>query len=152
MNIINLTGYEVYVNGNLAYSEKENPEGTRVQNNTGFVYPKYKSHEITGKLLSAYKELKKAQDCQKIYSYGLQEMIFMISHKVRQPIAHILGLLNVLDWELDIPEKLKELMNHIRGSATSLDVFTEELTLLMANLEQKTETNIDNGQGLREFL
>src|SRR5687767_12174336 len=59
----------------------------------------------------------------------LHKMIFMTSHKVRQPIAHILGLANVLDITANEPEKLREIIEHIKKSVLELEAFTRELTL-----------------------
>ena len=49
-------------------------------------------------LIVANKELKKAdEEHQKEYIGWLEEMMFMTSHRVRQPIARIIGVSTILD-------------------------------------------------------
>jgi len=57
----------------------------------------------------------------------LHEILFMISHKVRQPIAHIIGLANLLENCAD-SMKLNEMVSYIKESSLILDDFTKELT------------------------
>jgi signal transduction histidine kinase len=65
-------------------------------------------------------------------------MMFMTSHKVRQPIANILGLSYLLDNQsINSPDELKESLDYIKESALSLDTFTKELTQFIFNLGEK---------------
>ena len=64
-------------------------------------------------------------------------MMFMTSHKVRQPVANILGITNIITDYVNSPRQLKTLANHLKESATSLDVFIKELTAFIYDLEQK---------------
>ena len=63
-------------------------------------------------------------------------MMFMTSHKVRQPIANIIGISNLLDDSVNSSDDLKKIADYIKQSALSLDAFTKELTQLMSDLEQ----------------
>lgn len=83
------------------------------------------------------KELRQANETQKEYLRGLETMLFMTNHKVRQPIVNILGIANLLDNPINSPDELKKLVGYIKQSALSLDTTTNELTAFIHNLEQK---------------
>lgn len=85
----------------------------------------------------AYKELKKTEEYLKEYVKGLEEMMFITSHKVRQPVANILGITNILGDYVNSPAQLKTMVAYLRESATSLDVFIDELTNFIHDLEKK---------------
>lgn len=88
--------------------------------------------ELTTELTIAYNELKKTEEYLRNYITGLEEMIFMTSHQVRQPIAHILGVLNLLDVTTDYSkDELKKIVGYIKKSAIAMDDFTKELTEFM---------------------
>lgn len=69
----------------------------------------------------------------------LEEIIFSLSHKVRQPVAHILGISNLLDNELITKEELNKIAGYIKESSLTLDRFTHELTKLVSDVKSKTE-------------
>jgi len=87
-------------------------------------------------------ELKKADDYLKEYIKGLEDMMFMTSHKVRQPVANILGITNIISNFINSPAQIKKMINYLKQSATSLDIFIVELTDFISDLEQKGKTNI----------
>jgi signal transduction histidine kinase len=91
----------------------------------------------TAELNIANRDLKIAEANQKEYIRGLEEMMFMTSHKVRQPIANIIGFSNILDESINSPEELKQSVASIKESAITLDVFTKELTTFISDLGQK---------------
>jgi hypothetical protein len=84
------------------------------------------------------KKLVKSEEFLKEYSSGLEKMLFMTSHKLRQPVAHILGISNLLDHSIKFSE-LKIMVNYLKHSALSLDGFTFELTNLIVSLEKKAK-------------
>ena len=90
-------------------------------------------------LLVANRELSATKNYLKEYIRGLEEMIVMTSHKVRHPIANILGLADVLHQSLNSPLELKQIIIYIKESALKLDTFTKELTVYMVNLNKKKE-------------
>lgn len=91
-------------------------------------------------LLHAINELKNAEEYQKEYAEGLKEMMFITSHRMRKPIAHILGISNLLDYNLiDSPEELKKMIKFIKVSAEALDNFTRDLTTFIYKQEAKVE-------------
>ena len=70
------------------------------------------------------------------YIDGLEKMLFMTSHKVRQPVANILGVSDLLDTTEHSQDELQKIVGYIKQSVISLDVFTKELTLFIHNLKQ----------------
>jgi len=64
----------------------------------------------------------------------LEEMLFMISHKVRQPVANIVGLAEQLNNHSNSLEELEELIGYVKTSAFSLDIFTRELSKFMSEV------------------
>lgn len=88
----------------------------------------------------AYLELQKTERSQKEYIIGLEQMLFMVSHEVRQPLAQILGLSSLLDG-LNDPGSLKKILTSLKESACQLDVFTKKLTNYLYCLVQKIKYN-----------
>lgn len=87
-------------------------------------------------------EQKKAELLKKEYTNSLEKMIFMTSHKVRQPVCNILEIVDVLN-EGNIDEnELKEIIGHMEESIKNLDEFTRDLTTFIH--EKKIEIDIDN--------
>jgi PAS domain S-box-containing protein len=78
-------------------------------------------------------ERKRREQNHKQYIAELEEMIFMTSHKVRQPVAHILGFINMLkgDSGKHSEENLKKIAGYMLQSSLALDSFTRELTELI---------------------
>ncbi len=80
-------------------------------------------------------ERKRAELAKKEYIKGLEEMVFMTSHKVRQPVAHILGISILLNDSVNSQEDLNKMVGYMKESALSLDAFTKELTSFIKKLE-----------------
>jgi len=85
----------------------------------------------------AFKESEKHEKFLKDYVQGLEEMMFMTHHKVRQPVANILGMVMLMDEYANSPEELKKIAGYMKQSALHLDAFTRELTAFVSSLEQK---------------
>jgi signal transduction histidine kinase len=67
-----------------------------------------------------------------VYAKELEEMLFMVSHKLRKPITSYLGLVRVMDKDKVLTqEELKNITRHITSSAIELDSVTKELTKFM---------------------
>jgi PAS domain S-box-containing protein len=81
--------------------------------------------------------LKKAKEFLTEHIRGLENMLAMTSHGVRQPVANILGIIQLLDKSITSPAELKKLMDYIKEAALALDTFTKRLTVFMFNLVQK---------------
>jgi len=81
----------------------------------------------------------KAEEERRQHTKSLEEMLFMISHKVRQPVTNILGLSNLGMHHNNSPEESKNLLRLLHESAQALDSFTNELTAFIYKIEQKDE-------------
>lgn len=81
-------------------------------------------------------ERKRAEIDRKKYTEGLEEMIFLTSHKVRQPVTNILGLSSLLDNANISLDHLREITGYMKASAERLDDFTRELTNFIQNLKK----------------
>lgn len=79
---------------------------------------------------------KKAEQERKKFILGLEEMIFMTSHKVRQPVSNILGLSDLLEDDSLSQLDLKEICDFMKESAITLDEFTKELTHFIYELRK----------------
>lgn len=82
------------------------------------------------------------------YIKELEEMLFMVSHRMRKPITCYLDLMHIVESEKVLTrDELKFIMKHIKLSAFELDAFTKELTIFMSesvkNVEIKIETQRD---------
>lgn len=98
-------------------------------------------HVVTKKeqsklLKIAQKEAEKAEKIQKIYEKGLRKMMYIISHKIRQPITKIMGLSVLLEDETNNPEEIQQIVSYIKQSSELLDEFTKELTLFVSKQEE----------------
>lgn len=83
---------------------------------------------------------RKKSEKEKIdYTKDLEEMIFMTSHNLRQPITHILGLASLLNNCNNSEEELIKIGNYLKEAALSLDTFTKELTGFIHALEMKAK-------------
>lgn len=81
-------------------------------------------------------QLKIAEKEKTAYIKSLEEMMFMTSHKVRLPIANIIGIADLLEYDLD-KEELGEVVNNMKASINALDAFTRELTMFIHNVKKK---------------
>jgi PAS domain S-box-containing protein len=93
------------------------------------------------KLKLAFLDLKKSEQFLKHYIEGLEVMMFMISHRLRQPIANLLGIASQLTNAINSPEELKTLVDYMKESAISLDLYTRELSTYIVDLDQKRKEN-----------
>lgn len=66
-------------------------------------------------------ERKEAEERQKIYIKQLSEIAFMQSHHVRAPIASILGLLELVNFEMPSDPKNIEVFNHLKRTSLMCD-------------------------------
>jgi hypothetical protein len=67
----------------------------------------------------------------------MEEMMFITSHKVRLPVANILGITSIIGGFLDAPVQLRKMIIYLKRSATSLDEFIQELTEFINDKEEK---------------
>jgi len=102
-----------------------------------------KQSEKRATLLSiANTKLKKAdEEHQKEYVCWLEEMMFMTSHRVRQPIARIIGVSTLLENSGNSPEDLIRMTGYMKQSAQALDSLTRELATFIHDKEMKVINN-----------
>lgn len=84
-------------------------------------------------------EKKKAEEEKREHIKSLEEMLFMTSHQVRQPIANILGLANQLEENTNSPDEILKIVGYIKQSALSLDIFTKELTAFIHEVKRNEQ-------------
>lgn len=82
-------------------------------------------------------KLKNADHRQLVFTKGMDEMLFMISHKVRHSISQILGLYYLIEDKAVTDDEIKNTISYMKEPAESLDLFTKELTTLMDDLRLK---------------
>jgi hypothetical protein len=83
-------------------------------------------------------ELTRAEDQQAEYIRGLEQMMFLTSHRVRQPVANILGIAQILDSSGISQKEFNQAVQYMKESAVKLDAFTKELTAFIEQLGKKT--------------
>lgn len=134
----------IVANRKLALQNLENlrREAELVAANKKLAFKNQERDIRAAELKIANRELKKAEEYQKEYIKGLEEMMFLTSHKVRQPIANILGFSKMLDQYINSPEELKLSIDCIKKSALTLDLFTKELTDFICHLDRKEKDKI----------
>ena len=90
-----------------------------------------------GKLIAAGEELQKVnqnlnllvEQRTKVIIDQNQKLVhyaFVSAHKVRSPLARILGLVNLISHEIKLSDKGRELHNHLHSSANELDDILRE--------------------------
>lgn len=82
-------------------------------------------------------EKKKATEQRTKFIKGLEEMLYMTSLKVGQPVSNIIGLSDLLGDETLAQNELKEICDFMKESAIQLDEFTTELTNYIHNLKKQ---------------
>jgi PAS domain S-box-containing protein len=80
-----------------------------------------------------------AENEKKEYIKGLEEMLHMTSHQLRQPITNIEGLLSLIQGSESSLQDFDQIVSYIRQSIVDLDVFTADLTVFIQDLKKKTK-------------
>lgn len=92
--------------------------------------------DLSLQLLQQFKELKRSErTLKKDIHKGLEEIMFVISHKVRLPLTNILGLANLLTNITNTNEENLEFIELIKESAKDLDKITKELGAFIYELD-----------------
>jgi signal transduction histidine kinase len=114
--------------------EKEKRAAELIIANKKLILKTQESQIKTAELNIANRDLKRAEEKQREYIKGLEEMMFMTSHKVRQPIANIIGFSSMLDYSTSSPDELKQSVACIKEAAVILDNYTRELAIYICEL------------------
>lgn len=139
VNSVRVTG-ETFLSG-TGFMFQKDKKATRAENRAlsanEIVAKNIETKNRIAELDGSGNESDKREEVLKEYVLGLEEMMFMTHHKVRQPVANILGIANLIDKYANSPAELKKMVGFMRQSATDLDAFTRELTAFISQLEQK---------------
>ena len=119
-------------------SEKEKRAEELLIANKELIFENSEKEKRAVELALAYADLQKIEKSQKEYIMGLEKMVFMVSHEVRQPLAQILGLSSLVE-QLNEADPLKKMLGYLRQSAGQLDVFTRKLAQYLHNLVEKVK-------------
>lgn len=84
-------------------------------------------------------EKKKADEERIEHIKSLEEMLFMTSHQVRQPIVNLLGLANQLEDPTNSNDEMMKIISYIKESVTSLDSYTKELTSYICEVNKNAK-------------
>lgn len=127
----------VIANEELIYqnSEKEKRAAELIIANQELLYQNSEKEKRAKELLIINSNLEEAKSKLKAHLRGIEEMMFITSHKLRQPITNIIGLSNGLDLHQS-PEDFKKSITHIKASANLLDTYTNELTSFIEGLKE----------------
>lgn len=123
----------------LEKSEKHEIATELLQAKQEIAFVKEEKEKMENELVISQDDLAKAESTIQDHVEGLEEIMFMTSHKVRQPIANILGLANILDHFIKSPATIKKMVEYIKQSTLTLDGFTKELSLLVDRLKKKKQ-------------
>ena len=132
-------------NKELAFQnkEKEKRASELLIANTELAFQNIEKEKRAAELLLANNELKEAHKLQEENIKGLQEMMYMISHELRQPVVQILGITSLFEILKNSPEEAAEMTELIRESAKSLDNYTRELTDFVYQAELKAKNDLN---------
>jgi PAS domain S-box-containing protein len=78
-------------------------------------------------------ELRRAHESQDVHIRTLEEILQKNSHRVRQPVANLLGITQILDHSMNDQNELREMLSYIKVSVTQLDSYTRELNDFVFN-------------------
>lgn len=80
------------------------------------------------------------QSNRNTYIMELERMIYMTSHRVRQPLVTCMGLMNIVESENELTrQELQTVVKYLKDSAADLDDFTRELTEFIHAAHQRNE-------------
>lgn len=82
-------------------------------------------------------ERKKIEDDRIEYINGLEKMLFMTSHNLRQPVAQIIGMSHLLNSKKTTREDLLQITEYMKKSVISLEYFAKELTVYVNGLHDR---------------
>jgi PAS domain S-box-containing protein len=77
---------------------------------------------------------KAAEEAKNQRIHELEELLYVLSHELRLPVANILGISKIFEKYFEEQEMLIELLYFIKQSAESLDEFTRKITLCVHEL------------------
>lgn len=101
-------------------------------------YPYYEDGEL--KYVYGYgmdiTEIKKAQAQRDEYIEQLEKIAFTTSHKIRQPICNLQGLISLFEMEKFESRQLRDIICCMQNSVTAMDEFTRDLGIKLHEYKQ----------------
>ncbi len=82
--------------------------------------------ELNRELIEKNNQLTQSNEALIQHNNDLQQFSYTVSHNLRGPVASLLGLLSLTD-QTKLDQDTNELFNHLKKSATSLDVIIKDL-------------------------
>jgi GAF domain-containing protein len=79
------------------------------------------------KNIEAKKQVEMARLDKEQYTAALEETLFTLSHKIRRPVANVIGMVNELIKADLKEEERKEYVPYLKTSAEELDIYIREL-------------------------
>ncbi|PBQ31491.1 hypothetical protein CNR22_06840 [Sphingobacteriaceae bacterium] len=123
---------------NFRTKEKKEKSAALFAANQELVIKNSEKEKLAEELILANDELIKIEADQKEYILELEKMMYMISHEVRQPVAHLMGLSNLFDEAAGSSTSgLKKIVGFMKQAVSSLDGFTRDLTKYVSDMMQK---------------
>lgn len=119
-------------------------------------YPMINEGEIFGAaaVITDSSECVCTENPKEEYVRKLENVIYKTSHELRQPIAQILGLVQIVSFEKNSPEEVMNILKLFKVAATRLDQFTIEMTKFIYSSikNKKPEKNFYEMEKLIETL
>jgi hypothetical protein len=78
---------------------------------------------------------KRAEEDTQKYIHGLERMLFLTSHRVRQPVVNLQGVSNLLNSDVITHDDLNKIAGYMKDSIEALNEVTKELTEFIADMK-----------------
>ncbi len=89
-------------------------------------------------------EVKKAQNQRDEYIEQLEKLAFTTSHKIRQPICNLQGLISLLEMEKNECREVNNIIDCMKNSVTAMDDFTRDLAIKLNEYKQNLSKSANN--------
>jgi two-component system, sensor histidine kinase LadS len=76
-------------------------------------------------------------------NHDLEQFSYIVSHNMRAPVARIMGLLNLLEFDQNSEDERKVLMEHLKESAQNVDQIIHDLSQIIA-IRKGLDTVVEN--------
>ncbi|WP_176955968.1 sensor histidine kinase [Catalinimonas alkaloidigena] len=81
----------------------------------------------------------------------LEQFAFMVSHKIRKPVAHILGLMGIIGMEQSPLSVLQKYLPHLEKATHNLDAVIKDLAQLLEIEEAATTDKLQESEFAQVF-
>lgn len=98
---------------------------------------KIEHYRVTSQLAALNLKLQQVVKNQNAYIKHLNKILIMISHNLRQPMAHIIGLCHLLSGKGVSKKEQSKMTGFMKHAVSCLDDFTKELNAYIQSLIAK---------------